>query len=185
MLRIAGQQAAGWWPVGNVTPDGYAAMLRQVRESADQAGRDPSAITPAGFVVSLIGDEDELAEMIKAPLVQAYLLQVSGEFARSCGVSHPLGDDWKGIHDINPGALTRERLLDFLGQVEPKSILAVLPHGTPKEVARIVKEYVDAGMRVPRILDYGGMAGLAYAARSAQKVREAEDELIRLTADVL
>jgi phthiodiolone/phenolphthiodiolone dimycocerosates ketoreductase len=185
MLRIAGQQAAGWWPVGNVTPDGYAAMLRQVRESADQAGRDPSAITPAGFVVSLIGDEDELAEMIKAPLVQAYLLQVSGEFARSCGVSHPLGDDWKGIHDINPGALTRERLLDFLGRVEPKSILAVLPHGTPKEVARIVKEYVDAGMRVPRILDYGGMAGLAYAARSAQKVREAEDELIRLTADVL
>jgi phthiodiolone/phenolphthiodiolone dimycocerosates ketoreductase len=29
-------------------------------------------------------------------------------------------------------------------------------------------------------MDYGGMAGLKFAARSAQKVREAEDELLRL-----
>ena len=33
---------------------------------------------------------------------------------------------------------------------------------------------------VCKILDYGGMAGLKYAARSAQKVREAEDEIARL-----
>ena len=31
-----------------------------------------------------------------------------------------------------------------------------------------------------RILDYGGMAGLKYALRSPQKVRDAEDELLRL-----
>ena len=47
-------------------------------------------------------------------------------------------------------------------------------------VARIVKGYCDAGLRVPKILDYGGMAGLRYGALSAQKVREAEDELLRL-----
>jgi len=35
-------------------------------------------------------------------------------------------------------------------------------------------------LRVCKILDYGGMAGLKYAARSAQKVRDAEDELLRL-----
>ena len=35
-------------------------------------------------------------------------------------------------------------------------------------------------MRVPKMLDYGGMAGLKYAAASADKVREAEDELLRL-----
>ena len=33
---------------------------------------------------------------------------------------------------------------------------------------------------MPKILDYGGMAGLKFAARSPQKVREAEDELMRL-----
>jgi phthiodiolone/phenolphthiodiolone dimycocerosates ketoreductase len=35
-------------------------------------------------------------------------------------------------------------------------------------------------MRVPKILDYGGMAGLKYAARSPAKVRETEDEALRL-----
>jgi phthiodiolone/phenolphthiodiolone dimycocerosates ketoreductase len=68
----------------------------------------------------------------------------------------------------------------MLARVDVESILAVVPHGTPKAVARIVKTYVDAGLRVPKILDYSGMAGLKFAARSAQKVRDAEDELMRL-----
>ena len=63
-------------------------------------------------------------------------------------------------------------------------LLAVVPHGTPKEVAAIVKTYVDAGLRVPKILDYGAMAGLDYAAASAGNVRAAEDELSALCGDV-
>jgi phthiodiolone/phenolphthiodiolone dimycocerosates ketoreductase len=138
------------------------------------------AITPAGFITCLIGDDDEIAEMIGAPLVKSYLLQVRGDVLRGHGFAHPMGEDWKGIHDLNPGALTRDRLVDFLAKVDPKAILAVLPHGTPKRIAEIVKGYVDAGLRVPRILDYGGMAGLTFGARSAAKVRAAEDELVRL-----
>jgi phthiodiolone/phenolphthiodiolone dimycocerosates ketoreductase len=55
-----------------------------------------------------------------------------------------------------------------------------VPHGTPKQIARTLKGFVDAGLRVPKILDYGGMAGLKYARLSPQKVRDAEDELLRL-----
>jgi phthiodiolone/phenolphthiodiolone dimycocerosates ketoreductase len=180
MLDIAGRQADGWWPVGNITPDNYAPQVAALRQAAEQAGRDPMSITTAGFVTCLIGDDAEIAEMIEAPLVKAYLLQVRGDFMRSRGFPHPLGDAWKGIHDIDPGTLTRERLLDFLGRVDPRSILAVLPHGTPKQVAGQVKAFVEAGMQVPRILDYGGMAGLRFGARSAAKVLAAEDELLRL-----
>ena len=43
-----------------------------------------------------------------------------------------------------------------------------------------MKDYCDAGLRVPKLLDYGGMAGLKYGAASAAKVREAENELLRL-----
>jgi phthiodiolone/phenolphthiodiolone dimycocerosates ketoreductase len=46
-----------------------------------------------------------------------------------------------------------------------------------------VKGYVEAGLRVPKLLDYSGMAGLRFAARSAEKVRKAEDELMRLVGD--
>ena len=76
--------------------------------------------------------------------------------------------------------MTRERIIAMLDKIDPEAILAVTPHGSPKRIAQIVKGYVEAGLCVPKILDYSGMAGLAYAPRSAQKVREAEDELMRL-----
>ena len=98
------------------------------------------------------------------------------------GFDHPFGDDWRGYHDVDPGALTRDRIVAMLAKVDVESILAIVPHGSPQKIARIVKDFVDAGLRVPKILDYSGMAGLKFAARSAAKVREAEDELMRLVA---
>ena len=129
-------------------------------------------------------DDSALAEILEAPLVKAFLLQVSAEMLRSFGYEHPMGETWRGYQDIDPGVLTRERIVDFLDRVDPEAILAVVPHGTPKQVAHVIAEYVDAGLRVPKILDYGGMAGLQYAAVSAENVREAEDELMRLCGDV-
>jgi len=72
------------------------------------------------------------------------------------------------------------RIVDFLDRVEPEAILAVVPHGTPQQVARIIKSYVEAGLRVPKILDYGAMAGLEFSAASAANVRRTEDELLTL-----
>ena len=66
-------------------------------------------------------------------------------------------------------------------EVEPAAILSVVPHGTPKDVAAQVAAFGEAGMRVGSILDYSGMAGQAFAARSASKVQQTEDELMRLT----
>ena len=50
----------------------------------------------------------------------------------------------------------------------------------PAEVAAKFKGLADAGMRVFKVMDYGGMAGLKYGARSAEKVRAVEDEVLRL-----
>lgn len=91
-----------------------------------------------------------------------------------------MGPTWRDYQDIDPGVLTRDRILDYLARVDTRAILDVVPNGPPKKVARIVKSYCDAGLRVPKILDYGGMAGLKYSAISAQKVRDTEDELMRL-----
>nr|WP_308192218.1 LLM class flavin-dependent oxidoreductase [Mycobacterium sp. MYCO198283] len=181
MLEITGRHADGWWPAGAWTPEHYADMLATVRRSAERAGRDPMAITPAYIQVCLIAaDDTALAEILKAPLVKAFLLQVSAATLRQFGFAHPMGDDWRGFHDIDPATLTRDRIVDFLSRVEPEAILAVVPHGTPAAVARRVREYVDAGLRVPKILDYSAMAGLRHAAASAANVRAAEDELLRL-----
>jgi phthiodiolone/phenolphthiodiolone dimycocerosates ketoreductase len=184
-LEIVGRHADGWWPTGAWNPDDYAQKLAAVRASAERAGRDPMAITPCYIQVCLIGRDDaELADILNAPLVKAFLLQVSAELLASLGYDHPMGETWRGYQDIDPATLTRERIVDFLDRVEPESILAVVPHGTPKQVAGVIKDYVDAGLRVPKVLDYGGMAGLSYSAASAEAVREVEDELLLLCGDV-
>jgi phthiodiolone/phenolphthiodiolone dimycocerosates ketoreductase len=184
-LDIVGRYADGWWPTGAWTPEDYARKLAAVRASAERAGRDPMAITPCYIQVCLMGRDDaELAEILQAPLVKAFLLQVSAALLRDLGFAHPMGENWRGYQDIDPATLTRDRLVDFLDRVDPEAILAVVPHGTPRQVAGVIAEFVQAGLRVPKIMDYGGMAGLSYAAASAGHVREAEDELMRLCGDV-
>jgi phthiodiolone/phenolphthiodiolone dimycocerosates ketoreductase len=184
MLEIAGRYADGWWPAGAWTPDDYANKLKVLRDSAERAGRDPFAIVPAYIQTCLIGDDAELAKILDAPLVKALIMQIPADVLKAHGFQHPLGENWRGYQDINPGVMNREFILEMLKKTRPEAILAVTPHGSPKQVARIVKDYVDAGLRVPKILDYGGMAGLKYSAASAQKVREAEDELLRLAGDI-
>jgi phthiodiolone/phenolphthiodiolone dimycocerosates ketoreductase len=181
MLDIIGQHCDGWWPAGAYSPEDYAAKLHTVRSAAERVGRDPMAITTAFIWTCLIADSDaELAQILEAPLIKAYVLQIPAKVMRQFGFEHPLGDEWRGFQDINPEVLPRERILAMLDKVNIEAILAVVPHGTPQQVARKLKGFVDAGLQVPKILDYGGMAGLKFAARSAQKVRDAEDELMRL-----
>ena len=181
MLEIIGRYCDGWWPAGAYSPEDYAQKLQAVRNSAERAGRDPMAITPAFICTCLIAENDaELAKILEAPLVKAYVLQIPGQIMRQHGFEHPLGDDWRGYQDINPEVLPRERILAMLKKVNVEAILAVVPHGTPQQIARTLKGYSDAGLRVCKVLDYGGMAGLKYAAASAQKVRAAEDEWLRL-----
>jgi phthiodiolone/phenolphthiodiolone dimycocerosates ketoreductase len=180
MLDIAGRYADGWWPAGAYSPEDYAGKLQKLRQSAERAGRDPLAITPAFIWTCLIGDEAELEEILRAPLVQAYLLHISADIMKAHGFEHPMGATWRGFQDINPATLTRERILAFLAKVDTIAIRAVVPTGTPQQIARILKGFADAGLRVPKILDYSGMAGLKFGARSAEKVREAEDEFMRL-----
>jgi phthiodiolone/phenolphthiodiolone dimycocerosates ketoreductase len=182
MLEIAGRYADGWWPAGAYSPEDYAEKLHTLRLSAESAGRDPMAIVPAFIWTCLIGDEAELEEILRAPLVKAYLLHVSADILRAHGFEHPMGPTWRGFQDINPALLTRERVLAMLAQTPPEAIRAVVPHGTAQQIAHTLKGFADAGLRVPKILDYSGMAGLKFAARSPSKVRDAEDEFMKLVA---
>ncbi|HEX8058246.1 MAG TPA: LLM class flavin-dependent oxidoreductase, partial [Novosphingobium sp.] len=101
------------------------------------------------------------------------------------GHNHPMGPTWRGYQDINPGILTRERIIQFCNEVDTKAITDLIPVGTPQQVAKTFKGFCDAGMRVFKVMDYGGMAGLKFAAGSAAKVRETEDEILRLCGETV
>jgi phthiodiolone/phenolphthiodiolone dimycocerosates ketoreductase len=181
MLGLVGQFADGWWPTGSAGPETYARQLACIRDAADRAGRDPQAITPAKMVVCLLGETDELTDILQRPLVKSLVLQLTADALGAAGHRHPMGEHWRGIQDIDPRVLTRDRLLRLFADVDPAAILSVVPHGTPAEVARQIADFGEAGARVVSVLDYSGMAGQAYAADSARKVREVEDILLQRT----
>lgn len=181
MLRLVGELGDGWWPTGSAGPETYAGQLARIREAAEQAGRDPAAITPAKMVVCLIGEPDELDVILQRPLVKSLVLQLTADALAAAGHRHPMGERWRGIQDIDPRVLTRDRLARLFEETDPAAILAVVPHGAPKEVAEQIADFGAAGARVVSVLDYSGMAGQAYAAASARKVREVEDVLLQLT----
>ena len=91
-----------------------------------------------------------------------------------------MGPDWRGIMDFDPVQLSRERIIKFCEEVDTQAIRDIFPCGTPKQVARKMKGFCDAGMRVFKMMEYGGMGGLKFGAKSAAKVRETEDELLKL-----
>ncbi len=180
MLALTGRYADGWWPTGSDGPEEYAEKLAVITRAAEDAGRDPGDIVPAKMVICLLGEPDELREMLRRPMVKSLALQLTAETLRRRGHIHPMGEGWRGIHDLTPDSPSRERLLRFFDEVDVDAILACVPHGTPREVAGDIVALHEAGARMVSILDYGGMAGQDFAARSAPKVRETEDEVLRL-----
>jgi phthiodiolone/phenolphthiodiolone dimycocerosates ketoreductase len=181
MLDITGRLADGWWPLAVYSPEEYAAKLATVRAAAERAGRDPAAITTALFWTCLMGEETALAEIFESKMIKAYfLLQTTGETMRRLGYAHPLGDGWRGFQDNDPSVLTREVILDMVEKIPAEACRKLTPNGTPAEIARGLKPYVEAGVEVYRIHDMSGLAGLKFAARTAGNIRAAEDELARL-----
>jgi phthiodiolone/phenolphthiodiolone dimycocerosates ketoreductase len=106
-------------------------------------------------------------------------MQTAGDLEQF-GFRHPMGPDWRGIQDLDPAKLPRERMRQFCADMDPEAIRSIFPVGSVHEVARQVKGFADAGMRVFKILDYGTMAGTKFAPGSAAKVRAVEDEIQRL-----
>lgn len=182
MLGITGRHADGWWPAGAYTPEDYAAKLKVIREAGDAAGRDMSHFVPALTQICLIGDEVEIAEMLERPMVKSIILMLTARDLAQFGHAHPMGPDWRGIQDFDPVRLSRETILRFCEDLDTQAIRDIFPVGTPREVAARLKGFADAGMRVFKVMDYGGMAGAKFAGGSARKVLEVEDEVLRLCA---
>ena len=184
MLGITGREADGWWPAGVYTPEDYAAKLKTILDHGDAAGRDMSHFVPALTQICLIGDEEEVAEMLQQPMVKSIILMQTARDLEQFGYKHPMGDSWRGIHDFDPVRLSREKIIEFCDALDTQALRDIFPVGTAKEVAAKFKGFVDAGMRVFKVMDYGGMAGARFAARSAAKVREVEDEVLRLCGEL-
>jgi phthiodiolone/phenolphthiodiolone dimycocerosates ketoreductase len=122
--------------------------------------------------------------MLQQPMVKSISLMLTSGDLEKFGHKHPMGPSWRGIQDFDPVRLSREKIIEFCNALDTQAIRDIFPVGTPAEVAKFFKGMADAGMRVFKVMDYGGMAGQKYSAKSAEKVRAVEDEVVRLCGDI-
>ena len=184
MLGITGREADGWWPAGTYTPEDYAAKLKVILDAGEAVGRDMSRFVPALTQICLVGDEAECAEMLEQPMVKSIILMQTARDLEQFGYRHPMGDSWRGIHDFDPVRLSREEIIRFCNALDTQAIRDIFPVGDVASVAQKFKGFAEAGMRVFKVMDYGGMAGAKFAAKSAAKVRAVEDEVVRICAGI-
>ena len=149
MLRIAGRYADGWLPSMGSSPARYGDGLRQVQESAREAGRNPEAITPSlqiGMV--LAPTKEEAAEALRSRNTVFHAV-ASGtpEAWRAAGYEHPLGAPYRGFVDLIPEALDLRQVETAMADVPDEVLQQAYLWGTVDNVVASIRELGDAGLR--------------------------------------
>jgi phthiodiolone/phenolphthiodiolone dimycocerosates ketoreductase len=148
MLGITGRHADAWFPAFIFRPKDYARSLEVVQSAASDAGRDPSAVTPAVMLAVITGrSEDDVDEALESEAAKAYGLTGSAEIWARHGVEHPMGADFTGAQDIQPQLLDEQTALAYTAKV-PRSLLdEMYLTGTADQVIEKVAEWRDQGLR--------------------------------------
>jgi phthiodiolone/phenolphthiodiolone dimycocerosates ketoreductase len=148
MLRLTGQYGDGWYPSLVHSPEQYAAGLKIIRAAAQEAGRDPEAITPSLFrLIAVAPTEQEAREMLSSKPGRLLVLAASPEQWRKVGAKHPFGEDFRGTVDWIPEQYDRQMLEEGMAAVPPELLGSGLLWGTPEQIADKLRTFGEAGLR--------------------------------------
>jgi phthiodiolone/phenolphthiodiolone dimycocerosates ketoreductase len=147
MLDITGRLADGWLPWWMPLEE-FTESLARIRKSAEAAGRDPHAITPAMWCyVVAAEDHEEAHRLLNHRLPKSQLLIAPSEVYEERGYKHPLGQDFDGIRDYIPTRYGREEILSAIDAIPEEIAHDRTLHGTPDELVSIAREYEATGLR--------------------------------------
>lgn len=181
MLRLTGMYGDGWYPTMISSPAEYASKLDVVRAAAQEAGRDPYAITPALHRFAVIGaTEQETRAMLEHKAIRAFGLASPAELWRKAGREHPFGDTFRGYVDFVPERYDRQTLEAAIAAV-PREMAqdGTLLWGTPEQVARKIREFGDAGLQHVVISPVSGLVSRQAALYSLRALYEIKRLLSR------
>ena len=158
-IEICGNHADGWGtflpPSGS--PEEYAAIVREVKQRAEAAGRDPDQLAFFGGICAIVAPtEAQVAKATENLAIRwdvASLVPGPSSWARF-GKTSPLGD-WSYPRDLVPMDWSREDALRIARQVTPEDVRNLRVCGTPQQVADQLQPYIDAGMNKILIANYG------------------------------
>jgi phthiodiolone/phenolphthiodiolone dimycocerosates ketoreductase len=159
MLRLTGQYGDGWYPAAPMSPEEYGDRLLTVKNHAREAGRDPNRITPSLSTPIILAPTDEDAsEILHMRIARLLALAYPNEIFARHGLTHPLGEDFRGILDLIPEEIPEDELNDALDQISPDFLKATVIWGSPQSVGRRIQEYGKAGLEHIVVSPYSAMA---------------------------
>ncbi|GAA3528031.1 LLM class flavin-dependent oxidoreductase [Mycolicibacterium helvum] len=164
MLRAAGRYADGFYPAFPHTPEEYAQRLEAVRTAASDAGRDPMAIKPAIWLMTLAArNRDDLDEALDSEVIRAAALNAPDHFFARHGAQHPLGIGFAGAQDILPQDMDEQTALSHVKAIPTEVVRDCLLCGTPDEIVDRAAHWRDCGV------EYMVLANLGPLQRSVRK----------------
>lgn len=172
MLRITGQYADGWYPVYTATPDAYAAGLREIHAAAARAGRPPSDITPALQMPFVVGrSRDAARRMLDHPAIRYLGLITPASAWSAVGAEHPFGPSFRGVVDFVPHRHGAVELREALEGVPDAVMERSAAWGTVDDVAEVLGDFADAGLRHVVLTPVSGLVSRREAVRAVGAFR--------------
>jgi len=173
MLGLTATYGDGWYPTMVVSPEEYASKLEIIRAVAEQAGRDPEAITPAlhRFVV-VAPTEQEARSMLETRAIRSFGLAAPAGLWRKVGAEHPFGEQFRGYVDLIPERHDRAEIDEAISAVPPKLMEeGPLLWGTPEQVGGKLRAFGEAGLRHVVLAPVSGLVSRASMIYSLRAVR--------------
>lgn len=179
MLELVGRQGDGWLPTKS-SPEQYAERLAAIGRAAQDAGRDPAAITPSmlGYVLCA-PDEETLARIAEHPLVRWLCVLLPEKVFTDYGTTAPFAGG-SGFHSFVPSRFDRAAAEKVVAGIPPELVRYAAFCGDAKQIAAQVREYADAGLRDIVLWNVTGLADPSLTGYSYKVL----DEVRELLADV-
>lgn len=172
-MKIAAEYGDGWITMLPAAgdPDHYAAQVRQIKQWAEEAGRDPEALRFYALILGLIcGSEEETEAVVNHPLLRwdAIALIPDANVFNGWGIiEHPIRPDYNYSRDIISTDWSRADTLAVIDKVPSSVVRKARACGTPKQVADQLQPYIDAGLNWLNIINYAAFVGSGNFADSA------------------
>jgi phthiodiolone/phenolphthiodiolone dimycocerosates ketoreductase len=156
MRKVAGRYADAWFPGVTMDAAEYGEHLRDIRDAAANAGRDPMAIRAAKYFFAVTaGSAAMVNELLEAPAIKSYAFCAPSEYWQRHGAESPFGTDFAGVHDLLPQTLDEQTALRFARQVPTSLIRNFVLAGTPAEILEQLADWRDQGLTYPVLLNMG------------------------------
>jgi phthiodiolone/phenolphthiodiolone dimycocerosates ketoreductase len=114
------------------------------------------AITPAAAAFVLTGlSRQHVDEALESDAVKSAALLAPAQIWAHHGVTHPLGAESAGAHDIIPQVFDERTALSYTAQVPAPLMREITLNGTPDDVIDQAAQYRDHGTRYLVIANIG------------------------------